>query len=180
MVLLPNVTSSNFRILTLRLIDFNPENLVFDDALSVFTLVHDTTIVTPEKDELADGEIVIFDLKGVTASHLTKLGFTSLRCFLRYMTESHPLKIKGVHIVNSSSLLDKLVMLLRPFLSSKAMKALRFHKPNSSTLYDYIPREILPEEFGGNCGSIESHKLYWIRRTEEHRWILSGFPWCLD
>lgn len=169
MVLLPKTTPENNRILTFRLIDFNAEDFVFDNALSVFSLVNDTTIITPEKNGLADGEVVIFDLNGLTSSHLTRVGLSSLRCFIKYMTEAHPVRIKQVHVVNSHSLLDVLVMLFKPFVGSKAMKVVHFHKPNSSTLFDYVPKNVLPTEFLGTCGPIEEHKYYWIHRTEDFR-----------
>ena len=168
---LPKVTPDNNRILLLRLIDFNPDNLVFDDALKVFTMVYDTSMITPDSNRIADGEIVIFDLKGLTPKHLTRLSFSSLKCFVKYMTEAHPIRIKQVHVINSHSLLDKLVMLMKPFLGAKAMKVIHFHMPDSTTLYDHVSQDILPIEFGGSCGTIEEPKWYWINRTDEHRWM---------
>lgn len=176
MVPLPKVTPENNRILLLRLIDFDPENVIFDDALTVFTMVYDISVITPEQGGcLADGEIVIFDLKGLTGRHLSKLSLSSLRCFFKYMVDAHPLKYRQVHIINSHSLLDKLKLLMRPFLGSKAMEVFYFHLPNSTTLYDYVPRDVLPEEFGGTSGPIEAPKRYWINRTQEHRLALITF-----
>lgn len=169
MALMPNVTADNNRILIIRLIDFDPNNLIFDDAMRVFTLVYDTSVITPEEPQLADGEIVIFDLKGLTAKHLTRMSLSSLRCFIRYMIDAHPLRIKQVHVVNSHSLLDKLMLILRPFLGARAMKNIHFHQPNTNTLYDHVSRNVLPEEYSGTCGTIQTPKWYWIHRTEDYR-----------
>lgn len=169
MALLPQVTVDNNRILVIRLIDYNPENLIFEHALTVFSMVYDTTIMTPEPDRLADGEIVIFDVKGLSARHLTRMSLSSLRCFIKYMIDAHPLRLKQVHVVNTHSLLDKLLMIVRPFLGSKAMKSIHFHLPETTTLYDYVPRELLPKELGGTAGLIETPKWFWIKRTEDHR-----------
>jgi hypothetical protein len=168
-VLQPGVTPDNNRILTIRLIDHNPENLIVDHALTVFSMVYDTTIITPEPNQLADGEIVVFDPRGLSARHLARMGLSSLRCFIRYMVDAHPLRIKQVHVVNSNSLLDKLMMMMRPFLGARAVKTIHFHLPQSTTLYEYVPRELLPEEFGGINGSIKTLRQYWIKRTEAHR-----------
>lgn len=178
MVPLPKLTTENSRILILRLIDFNPENLIFDDAVTVFTMVYDTSIITPEEQSLADDEIVIFDLKGLTSKHITRMNLSTLRCFIKYMVDAHPLRIKQVHIVNSSSLLDKLMLILRPFLGSKAMKAIHFHAPNTTTLFDFVSKDVLPVEFGGTSYSIETPKWYWIRQTENHRdYLLDDSRW---
>lgn len=82
----------------MRLIDFNPEDFTFDDALTVFTMVYDTSVVTRDEGELADGEIVIFDVTGMTAKHLTKIGLSSLKCFIKYMTDAHPVSL--VKLIN--------------------------------------------------------------------------------
>jgi hypothetical protein len=169
MFLLPKVTPENNRIMFIRLIDFNADNINFNDALSVFSMVYDTTIITPENDKLADGEILIFDLNGITPKHLTRLGYSALRCFFRYMNEAHPMRILKIHLLNCSPLLDKLMMILRPFMPSKAVKVTHFHSPNSTTLFDHISRDLLPIELGGTDGSLEIPKWYWIRRTEDHR-----------
>lgn len=170
MFLMPKVTADNNRIMIIKLIDFNPENLIFDDAITVFSMVNDTTIITREEGPLADGEILIFDLYGLTARHLTRIGFSTLRCFFRYMIEAHPMRVRQVHLVNCSSLLDKLMMLIRPLMGSKTTKIMHFHTPNSTTLFDFVPRELLPKELlNGTCGSVDEPKWFWIRRTEEHR-----------
>lgn len=169
MVPLQQITPDNNRILLIRLIDFNPDNLVFDDALTVFTMVYDISMITPDSEQIADGEIVIFDFKGLTPRHLTKLSLSSLRCFVKFMIDALPIRIKQVHVVNSHSMLDKLVMLMKPFLGAKAMKVVHFHQPDSTTLFDFVSRDLLPTEFGGSCGSIEVGKWHWINRTDDHR-----------
>lgn len=169
MVLLPKVTPQNNRIMLIRLIDFNPDHFIFDDAITVFSMVYDMTLVTPERDSVADGEIAIFDLKGLTIKHLMKLGFSTLRCYFKYMLEAHPMRVHAVHVLNCSSVMDKLMMILRPFLSAKTMKAIHFHAPNSTSLYDFIPRDLLPVELGGTEGSLDNPKWYWINRIEDHR-----------
>lgn len=169
MVPLPIVTAENNRILILRLIDFNSDNLVFDDALSVWSMVYDTSMITPDTGSYADGEVIIFDVKGLSAKHLTRFGLSSLKCYLKYMISAHPIRIKQIHVLNSHAILDKLMIILRPFLGAKAMKVIHFHVPNSSTLYDFVPRDVLPDELGGTIGTITTPKWYWIHRTEDHR-----------
>jgi hypothetical protein len=169
MILMPKVTDDNHRIMILKLLDFDPDNVVVDDALTVFSMVYDATLITREQGPLADGEILIIDLNGVTARHLTKIGFSSLRCFFRYMIEAHPMRIKQIHLINCPSVLDKLMMLCRPLMYAKTLNATHFHLPGASTLFDFVPRELLPNELGGAAGSFEGPKWTWIRRTEECR-----------
>lgn len=169
MILLPKKTPQNNRIMLIRLIDFNADHLIFDDAITVASMVYDMTLITPEKESLADGEIAIFDFNGITVKHLVKLGFSTLRCYFKYMLEAHPMRVSEVHVLNCSSVMDKLLMILKPFLSAKTMKAIHFYLPNSTTLFDFIPRDVLPTELGGTDGILDDPKWYWIRRIEDHR-----------
>ncbi|CRL03400.1 CLUMA_CG016526, isoform A [Clunio marinus] len=182
MVLLPKVTKDNNRIMTLRLIDYNPDQLVFDDGLKVFTMVNDTFIKTQnENAKFATGEIVVFDLQGLTARHVTRMGISSLRCFLKYMIDAHPVRIKEIHVVNAHSLLDKLMYMLKPFISARHLKVIHFHLPNSTTLFEYIPRDILPEEYGGTFESNESWRWFWIHKCEENRdYLLDDKQWMIE
>jgi hypothetical protein len=169
MLLLPKVTAKNNRIMLIRLIDYNPDHLIFDDAFTVFSMVYDMMLITPEKGSFADGEIAIFDCKGMTVKHLTKLSFSTLRCYFRYMLEAHPMRVKEVHVLNCSSVIDKLMLLIKPFLGARIMQTVHFHAPESTTLFEYIPRDILPVELGGTDGSLHEPKMYWIKRVEDHR-----------
>lgn len=38
-----------------------------------------------------------------------------------------------------------------------------------TTLYEYIPKELLPLEYGGNAGSIEQILDYWEKKLWEYR-----------
>lgn len=171
MVLLPKLTPQNNRIIVTRLIDFSTENIPdFDEILRVSSMIFDVAAITPENDgeKLADGEILVYDLNGLTAKHLTKLSLSSLRGFFKYMSEAHLMRIREIHLINCSSLVDKLFVLLRPFVG-KAMQIMHFHQPDTETLFDFVPKNILPVELGGIDGSIEKTKRFWLEKTEANR-----------
>lgn len=172
MILLPKLTPNNYRIILTRLINFDPDTIIFDDILSVSSVLSDVNLIIPENihdNTLADGEILVYDLNGLTGRHLTKLGISSMRGFFRYMTEAHPMRIKQIHLINVSSLVDKIIMMIRPFISAKAMSIMHFHAPNSKTLFDFIPVEILPIEIGGTDETIETTKQFWIKKAKDYR-----------
>lgn len=183
MIFMPTLTSENNRVILTRLVDFEPDNVVFEDVLTVLSMLSDISLITPdviEENKLADGEILIYDLNGLSTKHLTKLGFSAMRCFFRYMMEAHPMRVRQIHLINCSSLLDKIVMLIRPFIGSNAMKVMHFHAPDSTTLYDFLPREILPVEIGGTDETLESVKQYWIKRTENYRYVTYWYHFLSD
>lgn len=169
MVQLPKFTSDNCRILLLRLINSDPNLMKFDDALTVFTMMNDTMSKTPDAGRLADGEVLVFDLKCCSLGHLTKLSLSSLRCFIKYLIEAHPLRIKEVHLTNFEPWIEKFFMLTRPFIGEKAMKRFHFHEPNSETLFEFIPKDLLPDVLDGTAGSIEEAQKFWTQCCSDNR-----------
>lgn len=46
---------------------------------------------------------------------------------------------------------------------------IHFHYPNSNTLDEFVPKDLLPNEYGGQGGTIEDIKNDWIKRIEDKR-----------
>lgn len=49
---------------------------------------------------------------------------------------------------------------------------MHFHLPDSDTLDKFVPRRLLPKEYGGEQPTIAEIKREWIKRVEAHRYIL--------
>lgn len=62
------------------------------------------------------------------------------------------MKLKEVHVVNVSPLVDTIVNFVKPFLKEKIRNRIFFHTNGYESLYKYVPKEILPEEYGGFAG----------------------------
>lgn len=62
--------------------------------------------------------------------------------------------MKEVHVVNVSPLVDTIVNFVKPFLKEKIKNRIFFHADGYESLYKYVPKEILPEEYGGFAGPI--------------------------
>lgn len=59
------------------------------------------------------------------------------------------MRIKGIHIITTSKAVDLLVTLLKQVISEKIIDRIKVHK-NVDTLYEFIPKEVLPKEYGGD------------------------------
>lgn len=46
---------------------------------------------------------------------------------------------------------------------------MHFHTPNSNTLEEFVPKDLLPNEYGGKAGTIEEILSDWIQKVEDHR-----------
>lgn len=53
--------------------------------------------------------------------------------------------------------------------------------PNSDTLFDYIPKDVLPEEYGGNAGKCSDIKKYWTDKVMTNQdYLLDKTRWKVD
>lgn len=70
------------------------------------------------------------------------------------MQEAYPVKLKEVHIINVSPLVDTIVNFVRPFLKEKIRQRIHFHS-NLESLYKFVPQKMLPKEYGGEAGEMK-------------------------
>lgn len=72
--------------------------------------------------------------------------------------------------------------LIAPFIKKHGEKIIYFHKPGSSKIFDHVPIEIFPNEYGGSAGPmneivtdfrerIESQRAYLIN---PNNWVVKG------
>lgn len=170
MVPLFNSTSDNYKIIIFRLIDDNFDHIHFNDVIKTFFMMSDVRLITPDSKCLTDGEIPIFDMAKVSYRHLTKVVLSTVRLYMKYTQEAHPVRVRQIHIINCAPIVDKIICLIKPFVRTENFKMINFHTPGSETLYNFIPKENLPVEYGGSASeSIESMKSYWVNRIEGHR-----------
>lgn len=57
-------------------------------------------------------------------------------------------------MINISPLVDTIVSFVKPFLKEKIRERIHIHS-NIEDLYKFVPKEMLPSEYGGNAGSIK-------------------------
>lgn len=121
-------------------------------------------------DEIwADGEIPIFDMTNTSWRHLMKVVLSTCRLFMRYNQEAHPVTVRQVHIVNCNGIINAVLSILKPMLKAEVAAYIHTHLPNSETLFNFIPREVLPEEYGGTAGSIESVRSVMMNYVDNYR-----------
>ncbi|XP_073979268.1 alpha-tocopherol transfer protein [Rhodnius prolixus] len=172
---LPQLTSQGYKCFLYRLANPDPERFVFNDYVKCFFLVGDTRVKT--ETIIPKGEVVIFDMRGYSFRHLTRITFPTLRKYMHYTQEAHPVRLKQIHVINVSPLLDKTMAVVKPLLKSEVANMLHFHQPGSTSLQDFIPLEILPEEYGGKAGTVSDIKESWKAKVEKNRdWFLTN-PW---
>ncbi|XP_030380712.1 alpha-tocopherol transfer protein [Scaptodrosophila lebanonensis] len=181
LVPLPGLTPENNKLLFYRLIDSDADKFNFTAGIKVFFMVADCRFALESDDRLSEGEIPIFDMAGYTLRHLTKTVLSSLRVYMKFVQEAHPVRLKEVHVLNCPSYLDKVLTVVKPFIKSDVFKLIHFHLPNADTPYKHFPRAMLPTEYGGEAGRMADLKQQWMQQLADQReYLMDANNWQLN
>ncbi|XP_045454112.1 uncharacterized protein LOC123663481 [Melitaea cinxia] len=121
-------------------------------------------------------ERFIIDLSNVNINLLTKLNPVILKKAELLCTEGFGTKIKGIHILNAPSFVDKFVFIIKQGLKEKVANRLHVHNTYEE-LHKEIPKEVLPKDFDGDGPSCAKLAEQWrdILKTEESRKIIDKY-----
>ncbi|XP_059489003.1 alpha-tocopherol transfer protein-like [Neocloeon triangulifer] len=176
MIAVPKSTNSGYRVLLYRLKETEPSKANFVELMKAFFVFADIRI---SEDGLAPGYIVIFDMKGVSIGHLTRVSLPSLKKYMVYIQEAHPARLKAIHVIHCVSFMDRVMALVKPLMKGELMGLLHLHTGGVECIKD-IPQEILPEDYGGKAPSTpkiheadrkrtETEYVEWLKAEEAFR-----------
>ncbi|XP_060663464.1 alpha-tocopherol transfer protein-like [Drosophila nasuta] len=188
LVLLPGVTPERHKLLFFRMVDYDPRSRNTEQEAKVFFMVSDTRFTEPDipldidtnldADEvqrmsdqadadIADGDIHIVDINGYTMRHLAYVSIFVLRVQMKFLQEAYPSRLKAVHIINCPSFLDRMMAMMKPFIREEILQLMHYHTEGLDSLYEKIPRDMLPNEYGGKAGSMAELKAQWLQNIKE-------------
>lgn len=101
--------------------------------------------------------------------------------FFFLFQEALPVRLKQIHLVNVSPLIDRILTIVKPLMRKEVQEALKFHLPNSETIFDDIPKNILPIEYGGEGMSLDAVKKIMDASIRENReYLMNEEYWKLN
>nr|XP_026488961.1 clavesin-1-like [Vanessa tameamea]XP_026488962.1 clavesin-1-like [Vanessa tameamea] len=153
---------NNHYIVYHRLVNYDTKNFVFSDIIRAVLMLMD---LRQYEDGTWPGFIILIDLNGVSLSHITKLDLQTVQQLLYYLQEAMLVKLKGLHFMNAPSYVDKLLMVIRPFLKKELMNQLCIHQVGSKTIEKVMPIEALPKDAGGQYKTFEEAKKNTIEKV---------------
>lgn len=149
MVAMPRRTADGYHILIYRLVDCDPARLQFADAVKAFCMFNDYRISC---DGLAEGYVVVFDMKGIRLGHLSRVQLGAMRSFMAYIQDAHPVRLKKVYVVHTAPFINQVMTLVRPFIRTELFGLLHF---TAKGPLDVLSAELLPSDYDGELAAIE-------------------------
>lgn len=171
---LPGLTKDGRRVVVMRGKDLENVAASVADAMKIVLMIGDIRL--KEEQIGVAGDIYVLDACVATpqnfAQHFAKFTPALLKKFFICVQEAYPVKMKEVHVINASPLVDTIINFVKPILKEKLRERIYVHE-NLDTMYEYVPKEILPEEYGGYAGSIVDINNMWLEKMISYRdWFL--------
>ncbi|XP_045770026.1 uncharacterized protein LOC123870699 [Maniola jurtina] len=149
---LPKITDDHYRIFVSKFSDVDwesPQAIYFFRHVAImieYVKVHD----------YMGGAIVILDFSEANVMNfLKKLSPVLVRQAMTIFMEGYGMRIKGIHIISESKFVEGFVMLLKQAVSAKVGNRINVYR-SVKDLHDFIPKAILPEEYGGEERSLKT------------------------
>lgn len=157
---LPKLEADESKISIFRLVNNDVSLFNYDDTIKMTLMMLDasfTTLDDAEESLIATSESFVIDGKDVSFRHFMQIAknFKTAKLFLKYVQEAAPFNIKSLHFINSSTIVDKIFTLVRPFVNKDLLKVIHFHGHELESLHKHISVDFLPSEYGGRLGSVD-------------------------
>ncbi|CAG9769964.1 unnamed protein product [Ceutorhynchus assimilis] len=152
--ILPNRTKENYAVICACLKDTSYSSFNLDGQVKMIYTLLDVVLY----DNPPAGLVIIIDIKGVGLMHITRLKLGTVKKFFQFLQEALPTQLKQIHIMNTSYVFDKIIMVLKPFMNKELFNMIVTHPPNANLdeFYEkYIPKDILPADLGGDLPNLD-------------------------
>ncbi|XP_037042023.1 alpha-tocopherol transfer protein-like [Bradysia coprophila] len=167
------------RVMLIRHGVYDPQRLGIQDIMKVSYMINDISMMDDD-NAIVCGQTILIDLKGLTLGHVGQCTPSIIKKMTTSIQEAYPVRQKGIHFVNPSSIFDAVFKIFYNFMSSKVRKRIFVHDSFES-LYKHINKECLPHEYGGLGGSVQSIAEEWEKRLMARRdWFIEDGKYKTD
>lgn len=126
-------------------------------------------LMREDDNYMVAGQIGVLDCSGVTLAHFKQFNPSFVKKITLMSQEASPTRQKGFHFINTPFGFDTVFNIFKTFINAKNKTKLYVHGSNLKSLYKVIPRKLMPLEYGGDAGSIDSIINHWEKRIISYR-----------
>ncbi|KAK4879832.1 hypothetical protein RN001_007978 [Aquatica leii] len=127
-------------------------------------------VLLNEQDSfIINGVISILDLKDVSLKYILQCHIPTIKKYLFITQNAFPVRVKEVHIINAPPIVYSIYKMCEVVISEKNKKRIRIYSTEKThQLTDAMSKVMLPNEFGGEAGSITELTNAWRQRIERY------------
>ncbi|XP_007909719.1 alpha-tocopherol transfer protein-like [Callorhinchus milii] len=154
LTVLPHRDSLGRRILVIRPGIWKPSDYPITDGIRAIYVTLEKLVRT--EDNQVNGTVILADYNGVSLSQATHLGPFMAKKLIGILQDGFPMRIKTVNIINEPIIFKGIFAIIKPFLKEKMSERFVLHGSDLSSLHKNVPPCILPEEYGGTIGKLDT------------------------
>ncbi|XP_014475667.1 PREDICTED: alpha-tocopherol transfer protein-like [Dinoponera quadriceps] len=165
---LPKLSPEKHRIHVVRWINNDSSLFHLQDLLKYTFMMLDVRV----DEDVISSECVIWDCANATFGHVLKFPPSLLKkCDL--CLEAYGLRFKAIYFINAPTYIDNLLAMIKMFMKPKLHERIKIIKSGADSLYNIVPKSILPEDYGGEEPSMATLTDMWRTKVKDRRaWLL--------
>ncbi|XP_017763008.1 PREDICTED: alpha-tocopherol transfer protein-like isoform X2 [Eufriesea mexicana] len=115
------------------------------------------------------GITAILDIGGITYEHVLQLPPNVIKNLVHAWQGCYPVRIYSLNFINAHKFINVVLNIFRSFMTKKLRQRVHVHARGKLKLYETLPMDILPKEYGGMDGTVKELSEYWKRKVKENR-----------
>ncbi|XP_012274161.1 retinol-binding protein pinta [Orussus abietinus] len=172
-------TPESPRIVLVRGAIFDPSKYTFLEMARVYFMIMDLLVLGDDRLGVA-GQDTLLDLTGSTLEHTSLYTPAIVKKVLTCFQDAYPIRSKTMHYINTPVTFDMIYSIFKMFMKEKLKKRVMIHADMES-LFKYLPRKVLPSDYGGEGPSIATLTAEWKQKVIDNReWFLEDEKYRVD
>ncbi|XP_053308869.1 alpha-tocopherol transfer protein-like [Spea bombifrons] len=154
LTVLPQTDREGRRIVCVRPGQWNPRDYPITENIRAMYLSLEKLIESEETQ--VNGIVILADYNQVGLSQASHFGPFIAKKVIGILQDGFPIRIKAVNVINEPRIFKGIFAILKPFLKEKIVKRFFLHGSDLNSLHENIPKDILPEQYGGTAGKLDT------------------------
>lgn len=138
-VVLKGSTRDGYQIVYAAFLNPEPSLYNFQIAMRLLTMVIDLWL---RDAGTIKGHIILVDLKGLAFGHVGRCSPITMMHFIYYLQDGLPVRLKGLHFINTNPIMDILLSMAKPFMKKELLDVVSFLIVRSPLMS--IPEKLSP------------------------------------
>ncbi|KAH8324726.1 hypothetical protein KR074_010273, partial [Drosophila pseudoananassae] len=146
---------------------YDSKKYTIAEVVQISTMLGEIQI-REDDNAMVSGFVEIIDMKGVGVGHILQFDVVLIKKLAVLGDKALPYRPKGFHFVNAPASAERIMSIAKSLMSDKIKKRFHIHS-NLESLYEYVPKDCLPAEYGGSNGTIQDVVNTWKTKLTSYK-----------
>ncbi|KAK3912627.1 Retinol-binding protein pinta [Frankliniella fusca] len=161
-------------VVLIRAVIHDPYKHKQSDVFKIGKMLVDLLLETDEIISIY-GVFAVIDLNGVSLGHALQLTPPVIKKAVHAWQDCYPVRTRSMDFINAPMYVNVVLNIFRKFMNDKLKKRVHVHGKSLDSLHKVVSPSILPEEYGGTCGTLQELRDYWLEQAVGKRlWFLDN------